>query len=95
MKMGGAGKDRDSAFVIMPFRPNLDTFYEWRLKPYLESAGFRSDRIRRADQFSNTGYVMCEKTVSAMGAARPHCWEFPRRQRFDAHGGVGYAAALS
>ena len=24
-----------SVFVVMPFRPNLDTFYEWSLKEYL------------------------------------------------------------
>ncbi|MCK4822167.1 hypothetical protein KA005_40770, partial [bacterium] len=51
-----------SVFVIMPFRPNLDTFYEWSLKQYLtEGLGIDESQIRRADEFRNIGYVMCEK----------------------------------
>ena len=51
-----------SIFVIMPFRPNLDTFYEWSLKQYLtEGLGIDESKIRRADEFRNIGYVMCEK----------------------------------
>lgn len=50
-------------FVVMPFRPNLDTFYEWSLKNYLkEGLGIRDEKqIRRADEFRNIGYIMCEK----------------------------------
>jgi hypothetical protein len=49
-------------FVIMPFRPNLDTFYEWSLKRYIESGlEIEEKEIRRADEFRNIGYVMCEK----------------------------------
>ena len=59
---GSEGKVRDSVFVIMPFRWNLDTFYEWRLKPFLAANGIDKERIKRADEFSRTGYVMCEKT---------------------------------
>lgn len=55
-------KPKKSIFIVMPFRPNLDTFYEWSLKNYLMS-GWDVDEseIRRADEFSNIGYVMCEK----------------------------------
>jgi hypothetical protein len=57
----GPGQARDSVFVIMPFRPNLDTFFEWSLKRYLVSFGIAEEKIRRADYFSDIGYVMCEK----------------------------------
>ena len=51
-------------FVVMPFRPNLDTFYEWSLKRYLKDGFGISEPekfIRRADEFRDIGYVMCEK----------------------------------
>lgn len=54
-------KERDSVFMIMPFRPHLDAFFYWSLKPYLSSFGIEDSNIRRADHFANTGYVMCEK----------------------------------
>ncbi|MBN1812015.1 MAG: hypothetical protein JXA14_09285 [Anaerolineae bacterium] len=51
-----------SVFVVMPFRPNLDTFYEWSLKRYLrEGLEIPDEQIRRADEFRDIGYVMCEK----------------------------------
>jgi len=53
-----------TVFVIMPFRPNLDTFYEWSLKRYLRDGLELTDpntQIRRADEFRDIGYVMCEK----------------------------------
>lgn len=51
-----------SVFVVMPFRPNLDTFYDWSLKSYLkEGLGISEKQIRRADEFRNIGYIMCEK----------------------------------
>ncbi|WDP89219.1 MAG: hypothetical protein HUN04_05535 [Desulfobacter sp.] len=53
-----------NVFVVMPFRSNLDTFYEWSLKRYLKD-GFNIDQpdkqIKRADEFRDIGYVMCEK----------------------------------
>lgn len=58
---GEGGRKRDSVFVIMPFKSNLETFYEWSLRPYLKHFQIKEDNIRRADQFANTGYVMCEK----------------------------------
>jgi hypothetical protein len=58
---GEGGRRRDSVFVIMPFTANLETFYEWSLRPYLKHFKIDEDKIRRADQFANTGYVMCEK----------------------------------
>jgi hypothetical protein len=53
--------ERNSAFVVMPFRPNLDTFFDWSLKRYLVDCGIPANRIHRADSFSDVGYVMCEK----------------------------------
>lgn len=51
-----------NVFIVMPFRPNLDTFYEWSLKSYLiKGLGIDESTIKRADEFSNVGYVMCEK----------------------------------
>jgi len=53
-----------SVFVVMPFRPNLDTFYEWSLKRYLRDGlqiAQPDQQIRRADEFRDIGYVMCEK----------------------------------
>lgn len=51
-----------SVFVVMPFRPNLDTFYDWSLKNYLQKGlGVSDKQIRRADDFRNIGYIMCEK----------------------------------
>jgi hypothetical protein len=53
-----------SVFVIMPFKPNLDTFYEWSLKRFLCEGLNIIDSdvyIRRADEFRDIGYVMCEK----------------------------------
>ena len=52
-----------TVFVVMPFRPNLDTFFDWSLRPYLMThiGDLRAEQIRRADQYRNIGYVMCEK----------------------------------
>jgi hypothetical protein len=52
-----------AVFVVMPFRPNLDTFFDWSLRPYLMAhiGDLRAEQIRRADQYRNIGYVMCEK----------------------------------
>jgi hypothetical protein len=53
-----------SVFVIMPFQSTYDTFYEWSLKRYLKE-GLKIEnidkQIRRADEFRDIGYVMCEK----------------------------------
>jgi len=57
------GKDF-SIFVIMPFQTTYDTFYEWSLKRYLQEGLKIEDidkQIRRADEFRDIGYVMCEK----------------------------------
>lgn len=58
---GQGGRKRNSVFVVMRFESNLETFYEWSLRPYLQYFNIEKDNIRRADQFANTGYVMCEK----------------------------------
>ncbi len=52
-----------SVFVVMPFRPNLDTFFEWSFRSYLMTyiTDLQKEQIRRADQYRNIGYVMCEK----------------------------------
>ena len=58
---GEGSRKRDSVFVVIPFKANLETFYQWSLRPYLQYFQIKQDNIRRADQFANTGYVMCEK----------------------------------
>jgi hypothetical protein len=59
-------------FVVTPFRPNLDTFYEWCLLPYIQESfpELPIDLIRRADQFRNIGYVMCGKVCRRIQASR-------------------------
>ena len=56
----GRSEDSLGVFVAMPYRPNLDTFYEWSLEPYLRRLGIQKGQIWRADRVSKTGYVMCE-----------------------------------
>ena len=51
--------DETTVFVVMPFRPQLNAFYDWSLKPLLVKSGVPEEQIRRADQISRTGYVMC------------------------------------
>jgi hypothetical protein len=54
--------DTLSVFVMMPFRPNLETFYRWSLKPYLmDGYGIPENNIRRADEVRDIGYIICEK----------------------------------
>ncbi|MEJ2155289.1 MAG: hypothetical protein P8X96_08120 [Desulfobacteraceae bacterium] len=49
-------------FVVMPFEPNLETFYLWRLKPYLlKNYGLVEDNVQRADEVRDIGYIVCEK----------------------------------
>jgi hypothetical protein len=51
-----------TAFVMMPFGPNLETFYRWSLKPFLTNGyGIPERNIRRADEVRNIGYIICEK----------------------------------
>lgn len=61
---GGAGTVSSdtplSVFVVMPYEPELDTVFEWSLKPYLEASP-RNLRVERADQLSQMGYVVCER----------------------------------
>ncbi len=54
--------DTLTAFVVMPFGPNLETFYRWSLKPFLtEGYGIPEKNIRRADEVRDIGYIICEK----------------------------------
>jgi len=54
--------DTTSVFVAMPFRPNLNTFYEWCLKPYLATRyQVQTENIHRADEASNIGNIVCER----------------------------------
>ncbi len=51
-----------SAFVIMPFQANLETFYRWSLKPYLiKGYRFQENNVQRADEVREIGYIVCEK----------------------------------
>lgn len=49
-------------FVVMPFKPNLETFYRWSLKRYLvKGYGLPEDNVQRADEVRDIGYIVCEK----------------------------------
>ncbi|MBM4035614.1 MAG: hypothetical protein FJ291_28060 [Planctomycetes bacterium] len=51
-----------SVFVIIPFSPNLETFYLWSLKPLLiRGYGLKEERVQRADEVRDIGYIVCEK----------------------------------
>lgn len=50
------------AFVIMPYTPNLETFYLWSLKPFLTNDyGLLDENVQRADEVRDIGYIVCEK----------------------------------
>ena len=54
--------DNLSVFVVMPFPPNLETFYQWSLKPFLtQGYGLLESSIQRADEVRDIGYIICEK----------------------------------
>ena len=54
--------NRCNVFVVMPFSPNLETFYQWSLRPYLLSGyGFSPKSVQRADDIRDIGYIVCEK----------------------------------
>ena len=49
-------------FVVMPFKPNLETFYRWSLRPFLtKDYGLLDENVQRADDVRDMGYVVCEK----------------------------------
>lgn len=51
-------------FTIMPFSPNLETFYRWSLKPFLTTeCGYNSKetQVQRADEVHDLGCIVCEK----------------------------------
>jgi hypothetical protein len=51
-----------NVFVVMPFSPNLETFYRWSLRPYLvEGHGLPDESVQRADEVRDIGYIICEK----------------------------------
>jgi hypothetical protein len=55
-------RENFKTFVIMPFKPNLETFYLWSLKPFLtKDYGLLSDNVLRADEVRDIGYIVCEK----------------------------------
>ena len=71
-EQSGTSPATRNVFVIMPFRDNLNTAYDWSLRPYLQArlCGVLGPTgpgrqepvtIRRADAFQNIGFVMCEK----------------------------------
>jgi len=56
-----SGRDL-AVFVVMPFRPNLETFYRWSLKPFLvQGYGIPEKHVQRADEVRDIGYIVCEK----------------------------------
>lgn len=53
---------RPRIFVIMPFSPNLKTFYYWSLKPFLSTEyGINDEDLLRGDEVQDIGYIICEK----------------------------------
>jgi len=49
-------------FIVMPFKPNLETFYQWSLKPYLiDNYGLNEKNIQRASDVMGMEYIVCEK----------------------------------
>jgi hypothetical protein len=56
------GKCPVEGFMVIPFRPNLNTFYDWSLTRFFKSRyGAETEVLKRADQVRRTGYVICEK----------------------------------
>ena len=54
--------DKDlTIFVIIPFKGNFETFYQWSLKPYLIHLGINKQNIIKADESMDMGYIVCEK----------------------------------
>lgn len=57
-------KDFIAGFMILPFQPNISTFYELCLKKFILEI-YPSQQVKinmiRADQVRKTGYVICEK----------------------------------
>ncbi|WP_321508187.1 hypothetical protein [uncultured Methanoregula sp.] len=62
-KKNGAQRTDDdlNLFIIMPFRPNIETFYQWSLKPFLIENGLKHLNIRKSDEVTDMGYIVCEK----------------------------------
>jgi len=52
-----------SVFVAMPYRPNIETCFDWSIKPFLKNIlGLGDDNeIKRADDFSHIGAITCQK----------------------------------
>ena len=57
-----AGRCPVEGFMVIPFRPNLNAFYDWSLTRFFKSRyGAETEVLKRADQVRRTGYVICEK----------------------------------
>ena len=57
-----AGRCPVEGFMVIPFRPNLNAFYDWSLTRFFRSRyGAETEVLSRADQVRRTGYVICEK----------------------------------
>lgn len=57
---------RDTAFVVMPFTPDLDAIYSWQIKPFLERGGDNQEptyscNVQRADDVWQVGFIICTK----------------------------------
>ncbi len=56
------GESKIEGFMIMPYQPNLNAFFNWSLIRFFEKQyGTSSVTLKRADQIRRTGYVICEK----------------------------------
>jgi hypothetical protein len=56
------GTQEPQGFMITPFRPNLNAFFEWSLSRFFRHRyKAQTEILQRADQARRTGYVVCEK----------------------------------
>jgi len=61
-----------TGFMLMPFQSTLDEVYRAQIEPCLKSI---LDNVRRADDVSKTGYVICEKICRQIQESRLICAE--------------------
>lgn len=61
-----------SAFMLMPFKNILDQVYKTQIEPCLKTV---VKHVRRADEISMTGFIICEKICKEIQEAKLICAE--------------------
>lgn len=64
--------DKGQAFMLMPFRSTIDEVYRAQIEPCLKSV---VKEVKRADDVSRTGYVICEKICKQIQESQVICAE--------------------